>query len=530
MSEEKNDVSYKALMDKGQVLFDTKEYKEAIKVYKLIQVMYGETLDEVSLASLYIRFANAYYCLEDRDKSTYYYEEYLKIYPQGQLSVFSRLAHAYYYLDADKCVDYHNKSLNFETTKYDTTSKLFSMLKSSFYDQSDIKNESERELEIVRNTFYKNVKPYDYTERKKQKDKKLKIGYLSSDCYTHTMMNYIVPIWENHNQEEFDFVIFNGAEKEDFTTERIKKTGIKMVPCAKLSEAEIAKLIHSEEIDILIDLGGYTHFKSLVAFYKPAPILVSYLGYLNTLGIPEFDYILTDRYTIPEKYADLYTEKPLYLDKGYQIFAEKNYPEVDEPPYKTNGYITYGCFNCTSKYSDAILFVWAQLLKKDTTAKLLLYRTQMTRSVIRLVKEKFAKYGIKADRLIFDTKSLSPHYKAYLKADIALDPYPFSGMSIAIEAAAMGLPTISLVGEGMQSRGAGRINALLGLEELNASNGEEYIKNALALANDKEKISMLRQTLRTKLLNSDIRVNEKEFTQDLESKFKKAWQDFTNSP
>ena len=154
----------------------------------------------------------------------------------------------------------------------------------------------------------------------------------------------------------------------------------------------------------------------------------------------------------------------------------------------------------------------------------------MTKSVIRLVKEKFAKYGIKADRLIFDTKSLSPHYKAYLKADIALDPYPFSGMSIAIEAAAMGLPTISLVGEGMQSRGAGRINALLGLEEFNASSGEEYIKNALALANDKEKISMLRQTLRTKLLNSDIRVNEKDFTQDLEAKLKKTWQDFTESP
>ena len=93
-----------------------------------------------------------------------------------------------------------------------------------------------------------------------------------------------------------------------------------------------------------------------------------------------------------------------------------------------------------------------------------------------------------------------------------------------------GCPTISLVGEGMQSRGAGRINALLGLEEFNASSGEEYIKNALALANDKEKISMLRQTLRTKLLNSDIRVNEKDFTQDLEAKLKKTWQDFTESP
>jgi predicted O-linked N-acetylglucosamine transferase (SPINDLY family) len=218
------------------------------------------------------------------------------------------------------------------------------------------------------------------------------------------------------------------------------------------------------------------------------------------------------------------------MESGYQIFMEKNLPELTTSPYKTNGYITYGSFNCSSKFSDATLFIWSQLLKKNTTAKLLIYRSQLTKNVIRSLKAKFAKLGIDEERLIFDSKALSPHYKAYLKADIALDPYPFSGMSIAIESASMGVPTITLVGEGMQSRGAGRINSLIGLDELNATSGEEYIKKALELAADKEKISMLRQTLRTKVNNSDIRVNEKEFTQDLEAKFKKVWQDFINSP
>ncbi len=530
MVEEQSNVSYKELMDKGQELFKEQKYKEAIEVYKLIKVMYGATLNKNSLSALYIRFANAYYSANDRDKSTYYYEEYLKICPQGQTSVFSRLAHAYYYLDADKCIDYHNKALNLEVTKYDTTSKLFAMTKSSFYEQMDLKNESEYEMDILRNNFFKNIKKYDHSEKKKNPNKKLKIGYLSSDCYAHTMMNYIVPIWENHNQELFDFVIFNGAEKSDSTTEKIIKTGIKIVPCSKITEQEIAELIYNEGVDILIDLGGFTHFKSLSAFYKPAPIIISYLGYLNTLGIKEFDYILTDRYTIPEEYCDLYTEKPLYLDKGYQIFAKKTYPEITEPPFKTNGYITYGSFNCSSKFSDALLFIWAQLLKKDETSKLLIYRSQLTKSVIRSLKAKFKKLGINDDRLIFDSKSLSPHYKAYSKADIALDSYPFSGMSIAIESSSMGVPTITLVGEGMQSRGAGRINSLIGLDELNAHSGEEYIKKALDLANDKDKIAMLRQTLRTKIDNSDIRVGEKEFTQDLEAKFQKIWQDFINSP
>ncbi len=530
MTEQNKNISFNKLMEVSAALFKNKEYKESIKACKIAQLMYSKTLDNTALATLYIRLANAYYSLEDKDKATYYYEEYLKVYPKGQTSVFSRLAHAYYYIDQDTSIDYHNKALNLEVTKYDATCKLFAMTKSSFYEQADIKEESEYEIELLKNTLYKDVKKYDHSDKKKEPNKKLNVGYLSSDCHAHTMMNYILPIWENHNQDEFNFVIFNGSEKNDSTTEKIRNTGIKIVDCANKSDENIAKIIYDEKIDILVELSGYTHLKTMACFYKPAPIIISYLGYLNTLGIKEIDYILTDRYTIPEEYAELYTEKPLYLDKGYQIFAQKDFPEIEESPYKKNGYITYGSFNCSSKFSDAILFVWSQILHKDLTAKLLIYRTQLTKTVIKVIKQKFAKFGISEDRLIFDTKSQSPHFKAYSFADISLDPYPFSGMSIAIESASMGVPTITLVGKGMQSRGAGRINTMLGLEEFNASSGEEYISAAIKLANNKEKLSTLRQTLRTKINNSAIRVNEKEFTVDLETKYKKVWQDFINSP
>ena len=525
-----NKESYTELMEKSAALLKEKEYKEVIKTCKIIKIMYGKTMDSNALASLYIRMANSYYSLEDKDKATYYYEEYLKVCPKGQTSVFSRLANAYYYIDQDKSIDYHNKSLNLEITKYDVSCKLFAMTKSSFYDQKDIKEEAEYEIDLLKSALYKNIKKYSHSDKKKNPDKKLNIGYLSSDCHAHTMMNYILPLWENHNKQDFNFVIFNGSEKDDSTTAKIRQTGIKIVPCAKLSDEEIAKLIYDEKVDILVDLGGYTHLKTMCALYKPAPIIVSYLGYLNTLGIKEVDYILTDRYTIPEQYADLYTEKPLYLDKGYQIFAQKDLPEITDSPFKTNGYITYGSFNCTSKFSDAILFIWAQILKKDVTSKLLIYRTQLTKNIIKNIKLKFEKLGISQDRILFDSKSLSPHFKAYSKADISLDPYPFSGMSIAIETASMGVPTITLVGEGMQSRGAGRINSLLGFDEFNATSGEEYIYAALKLGADKEKLSTLRTTLRTKINNSDIRVNAKEFTQDLELKYKKAWQEFIKNP
>jgi len=520
--------AFQELLDEGQALYDKNEIVEAIKIYKTAMIM-SKNLDKSALGGMYIRLANSYYKLEDKDKATYYYEKYLESYPQGQLSVFSRLAHAYYYIDTDKSIDYHNKALNIEVNKYDSACKLFAMTKSAFYDQQDIKDESEYEIDQVKNNLFKNIKKYDHSDKKKDKTRKINIGYLSSDCKAHTMMNYILPIWENHNKDEFNFFIFNGCDTEDSTTEQIKKIGFEMIKCAGMENDKLAKAIYDKKIDVLIDLGGYTHLKSYSFLYKPAPVIISYLGYLNTLGMKEVDYILSDRYTIPEDKAYLYTEKPLYLDKGYQIFAEKKVPDIEECPFKNNKYITFGSFNCTSKFNDTTFFLWSKIMEEVPDSKLLIYRTKLTKSMIKYFKSKFEKRGIPLERVIFSSKSYSPHFKAYSLADISLDPYPFSGMSIAIETALMGVPTISLVGEGMQSRGAGRINHIIGLEELNASCGEEYIQNAVKLAADKDKLEKLRTTLRDKINQSDLRQSAVEFTRDLENKYRKVFEDFQNS-
>ena len=150
--------------------------------------------------------------------------------------------------------------------------------------------------------------------------------------------------------------------------------------------------------------------------------------------------------------------------------------------------------------------------------------------MIKYFKTKLEKRGVSLDRVIFSSRTYSPHFKAYSLADISLDPYPFSGMSITIETALMGVPTITLVGEGMQSRGAGRINHIIGLDEFNASYGDEYIEKAVLLANDKDKLEKLRKELREKINASDLRQSAVEFTRDLEDKYRKVWSDFINSP
>ena len=529
MDAENAKTAFQSLLAQGQSLYDNNDITGAIKLYKTALLMY-KNVETYLIATAHIRLGNAYYKLDDRDKSTYYYEEYLKVYPAGQVSVFSRLAHAYYYMDIDKSIDYHNKALNMEINMYDSACKLFAMLKSPYYDQQDIKDEAEYEAEQIKNHLYKNIKKYDHSDKKNNSDRKLNVAYLSSDCRSHTMMNYMIPIWENHNREEFNFYIFNGSDVSDKTTERINNIGFEVINCSQMSNEEIAQAIYDRNIDILIDLNGYTHLKIYSLLFKPAPIIMSYLGYLNTYGMKEVDYIITDRYTIPEDKEYLYTEKPLYLDRGYQVFRGKDIPEISESPYKTNNYITFGSFNCSSKLNDVTFFIWAQILKSVSTSKLLIYRTRLTKNIIKHIKEKFEKYDISQERLIFETQKYTPHYKAYSLADIALDPYPFSGMSIAIETALMGVPTISMVGEGMQSRGAGRINNVLGLDDLNVCSGEDYVTKAVELAENKQRLNELRYGLRERVNNSDIRQSIVEFTKDLEDKYKKAWTNFLNSP
>lgn len=523
--------SINELKNLGDEAFKNGEYAAAIENYKTA-LNISNSKDPYLLGGLYIGLANTYYNLQDKDNYIKYYELYLELFPEGQVAVFSRLAHAYYFIDTVKSIEYHNKGLSIQVNDYDATCKLFAMIKSSNYMQEEIRSEAEFEMNRLKSTVYSNIKKYysKNTKKYKSNDEKLNIGYLSSDCHTHIMMNYILPIWKHHDKEHFNITIFDCSSHSDFTTDVIKNLGHNYVNCRNMNNSEIASIIFDNDIDILVDLGGFTHLKSIVNLYKPAPVIVSYLGYLSTMGMSEVDYILADRFMLPENYADFYTEKPLWLDFGYHVFEPATcLPLLSSAPFESNGYITFGSFNCTSKFSGTILYLWAKILQNIPNSKLLIYRTQMTKSTIKRLQNKFRELGIDDNRVIYNTTTENPHLLAYGLADIALDSYPFSGMSICKEAALMGVPTVTLLGEGMQSRGAGSVNNVIGLGAYNADCGQSYIEIATALAADKENLRTLRYNLRNMVLESSICTKHEEFTKDLENKYEKIWADYINN-
>lgn len=519
------------LKNQGDALYEKGQYKEAVEKYKAALSLDNKK-ESWFLGALYIKLGNAYYELKDLENYIKYYKMYLELYPDGQVAVFSRLAHAYYTIDMSKSIEYHDIALKTGINEYDATCKLFAMIKTSDYTQEEVRSEAEYQMKNLKSALYSDIKPYFTQDKKKAKKagEKLNIGYLSSDCYTHIMMNYILPIWENHDYSKFNITIFNCAKNHDITTDKIIATGAKIVDCSDMTNEQLAKAVYDNDIDIFVDLGGFTHLRSTVHFYKPAPLAVSYLGYLNTMGMKEIDYILTHKSVIPEDCANLYTEKPLYLDCGYHVFKPSdNFPPVQPSPHEKNGYITFGVFNCSSKFSTAILYLWIKILQKVPTSKLLIYRTQMQKATIKRLQQVFEEAGISAGRIEYMTKSFSPHYNAYSLADIALDTYPFSGMSISMENALMGTPSITMTGEAMQSNTTSTINNACHIGSLIAKNGEEYVDIAVNLANDKTLLKIIHNNLRSNAMNSRICTKFKEFTLDLEDKYEKIWKEYSNS-
>ena len=503
--------------------------EKAIENYKSALSIVRQNDDKNTLGTLYIKLANTYYELKDIDNYVLFYEKYLELFPDGQLSVLQRLAYAYYFIDTNKSIEYHDRALLYDINDYDAVSIAFAMIKSSDYSQSEVLEEAEYLMTELKETYFSDIQKYYSPEKKKSKDsdKKLNIGYLSSDCHSHIMMNYILPIWENHNKKKFNITVFNSSSTSDTTTAKIKSLGLNIIDCEKLEIPQLAQVIFDKDIDILVDLGGFTNLRSLVHFYKPAPIILSYLGYLNTLGIDEVDYIIANKFMLPKKFAKYYKEKPLYLPKEYQVFEPStNLLEQTVCPFEKNGYITFGSFNCVSKLSNKLIRLWVKILQNVPNSKLLIYRTGMSKTVIKRLSAEFERHGVSKDRIEYNTTTYFPHFKAYELADVSLDSYPFSGMSICLETALCGVPTVTLKGEALQSNGAASVLNSCGLSSFIAVNDEEYIEVATRLAKNSAYLQQLRGELREIVRNSPICTKHKEFTRSLERKYRKIWKEY----
>ena len=354
-------------------------------------------------------------------------------------------------------------------------------------------------------------------------NKRLRIGYVSSDFRKHALSFFFEPILRNHDKSHVEIYCYSNVNGPDDTTERLKTIADGWYSTLEMNDTEVAQKIYDDKIDILIDLAGHTAKNRLIIFsYKPAPIQITYLGYCNTTGLKSMDYWITDSVLHPEDTFELAVEDIVRLQRCWTCYQ----PPVDAPEIKTdmlaNKIITFGSFNNVSKLSKNVIECWSQLLKEVANSRLILKARQLADPFIQeKISAQFAQNGINSEQLIL-LPSTPSYMSDYNRIDIALDTFPRTGGVTTADALWMGVPVITLSGQRyIERQGASILNAI-GLDELITSTPEEYITRAVTLAKNHTQRAELKSSMRQLMTNSPL-CDGQDLAEALETTYRKMW-------
>ena len=364
--------------------------------------------------------------------------------------------------------------------------------------------------------------------KNKAKNKKLRIGMISDGLRSHPVGNMITLGLSHIPASQMEFYAYSTNFSEDHITHRIQRICTKWQVVASLTDDVLDKLIREDEIDILFDLCGYNANSRMPALQAaPAPLIIKWVGGLiSSTGLKTMDYLLSDHVETPEGSDALYTEKLIRLPGDYICYDPPYYlPALSEPPFRKNGYITFGCFNNASKINDPLLEQWAVLLNNVPESRLLLKSYNFQNESLReKVLAKMESHGIARERMIIE--GASPHKEllaTYNDIDIALDPWPYSGGLTTCEAMAMGVPVVTLPGPTFAGRHSASHLVHAGMPELVADSWQQYIDIATGIANDTESLATIRQLLRNILLASPV-CDGQRFAQHFSDAMRAIWQ------
>ena len=356
----------------------------------------------------------------------------------------------------------------------------------------------------------------------------IRIGYVSPDFREHSVSFFLEPVLALHNHKRFEIFGYYSNEKYDATTTRIKANFDHWRDIHAFSDAKSAELIRNDDIDILIDLSGYTALSRVLLFaYKPAPIQVTWIGYPNTTALSAIDYRITDPIADPAPTSEqFHTEKLIRMPDTFICYKPPGeLLPVELPPSDRNGYVTFGSFNNLSKMNNKVIEVWAKILNSIPNSKLFLKSFTLDDHWVRdKVIARFSTFDIPAQRLILRgiDESLASHLQRYGQVDIALDPFPYNGTTTTCEALWMGVPVISLSGESHRQRVGASILSSIGKHEWITKTRDEYITTACVLARSPALLRDTRQRIRTDVSASPL-CNANAFTTNLENIFRNVW-------
>ena len=260
---------------------------------------------------------------------------------------------------------------------------------------------------------------------------------------------------------------------------------------------------------------GYTS-RNRIEFYKNrlAKKQVIWMGYCNTSGLENMDYIITDPNLIYENEKDLYSEKVIYLPEIWNCHCGFDFERKENPPpFINNKYFTFGSFNNPSKMTDNVLDCWSNILNKVKGSKLIIKCSSKKRKFDRIEKI-FKKNGV-LDSVTFHYRidKLEDHLNLYRKIDVALDTFPYNGVTTSFEAIWMGVPVLTMAGYNFNSRCGESINKNLNMEQLIAKDEDDYVDKAVNLSNNHNEYISLRKSVFTDSIESSL-FNKKKFAEN----------------
>jgi len=358
-------------------------------------------------------------------------------------------------------------------------------------------------------------------------ERRLRIGYVSPDFKSHVLSLFTIPLFENHDHQQFEIFCYSSVDQPSAETARIRARADVWREVAALDDAALADVIRRDQIDILVDITMHMIGRRLLAFARrPAPIQITWLAYPGTTGLEAIDYRLSDPFLDPpDQGTEAYTEETLRLTNSFWCYDPLTTgPEVSALPALAKGHITFGCLNHFRKVNDGVLRLWARVLSAVPESRLTLLAPEA--NVRDRIRSLFEAAGVKPDRIEFVGRcSRLDYLNRYREIDICLDTFPYNGHTTSLDALWMGVPTVTLAGETVVGR-AGACQAMnLGLPELVATTHDEYVQAATSLANDLQHLSALRQTLRARLQQSPL-MDAPRFARNLESLYRDVWRRF----
>lgn len=366
-------------------------------------------------------------------------------------------------------------------------------------------------------------------ERSLDPERRLRIGYVSPDLRAHAVGMFFEPILMAHDRERFEVVCYSTTTlKLDETTRRIQSLDLTFHDVRNQSDFALAEQIVDDQIDVLVDLAGWTSEGRLSTFQmNAAPIRVTYLGYPNTTGLAEMQYRITDEWADPPSADRLFTETLVRLPRCAWAFdLVEAPPEV--VPRRKDGPIVFGSFNNLQKTSATTLDLWARILDRVPGSRLLLKSKQLQHAKARQrILGELTSRGLDPARVELRerTSSRFTHLEAYGEIDIGLDPFPYNGTTTTCEALTMGVPVVSLRGQAPASRVGYSLLRAVGLADLCVETGDAYVETAVALAADRSRLDGLRRSLRSDLKRSELG-DTVGLTRAIEQAYRQMWRTY----